>query len=284
MKFSEFLWEEFIYGGHWLSIGASSIVLSIMIIYDMSVHWEFLFIVYLLLQCIYSYNHYKEFEEDLHSNSPRVKHLSKYRYRIPYIIGIYGVIFLGLLIYSGNKESIFFGGFLLLAGLFFTTDGKKITKKIIGFKTIYVAISWALLVPFTAIYCSYVLSMHLLLLFIFVFLRFIVSTTFFDIKDMKSDKKQGFLTLPLVIKNNKHWLFYLHMLNAISFLPIILGILLQIFPIYLIFLLVLFVYSLYYIQKAKKKDIDMLSLSYIIVDGEFYYWPFLLILGLIFIS
>jgi hypothetical protein len=108
MKFSEFLWEEFIYGGHWLSIGASSIVLSIMIIYDMSIRWEFLFIVYLLLQCIYSYNHYKELEEDLHSNSPRVKHLTKYRHFIPYITSIYGVIFLGLLIYSGNKESIFF--------------------------------------------------------------------------------------------------------------------------------------------------------------------------------
>ena len=126
--------------------------------------------------------------------------------------------------------------------------------------------------------------MQLIFLFIFVFLRFIVSTTFFDLKDMKSDKKQGFLTLPLVIKNNKNWLFYLHLLNVISFLPIICGILLQIFPLYMIFLLVLFVYSFYYIQKATKENIDMLSLSYIIVDGEFYYWPFLFILGLIFIS
>ena len=101
---------------------------------------------------------------------------------------------------------------------------------------------------------------------------------------MKSDKKQGFLTFPLVIKNDKHWLFYLHLLNAFSFLPITLGIFLQIFPLYALSLVVLLLYSFYYLQKAKNNDYDILSLSYIIVDGEFYYWPFLLLFGLIFIG
>jgi 4-hydroxybenzoate polyprenyltransferase len=284
MKYSDFLWNEIIYGGHWLSIGAAAITLSIIILLNNKIRWELLIISYLLVQAIYTYNHYKELEIDVFSNSPRVKHLSSHKSILPYLLGLYVTLFFTILIFFGTRESIFFGGFLLIIGLLFSGGGKKISGKIVGLKSVYVSLSWAFSVPFIALYCGYPFNNQILFLFMFVFFRFFVSTNFFDIKDIKSDIKNNIWTFPIILKNKKNLITFIHLLNGLSMLPIIVGVALKILPIYSILLLVLFFYSFYYIYKVKSDQLDISTLSYIIVDGEFYYWPFLLYLGLILIS
>lgn len=281
MSLSKFIWGEFVYGGHWLSIGASAIALSTMILLDFTVKWEFLLIVYLGTQCIYNYNHYKEIKKDSINASERVDHLKKYYPLLPSITTIYGIMYFSLLIYFGNKESIFFGGFLLLLGLLFTYKGKSISKKIVGFKSIYTAFSWALLTIFSAVYISHPINAMLILFFIFVFLRWMVNTTIFDIKDVKSDKKERLLTIPIVLDDKLSR--SLHMLNFLSFVPLILGIYLNYFHLYVSLLIFLFFYSFYYIRRANHENIDIQSLSYILVDGEYHYWPFLLLIGIVLI-
>jgi len=281
MELSKFSWNEFIYGGHWLSIGASAIALSTMILLGFTIRWEFLLIVYLGTQCIYNYNHYREIDKDSLNGSERVEHLKKYDSHIPTITAIYGVLYLSLLVYFGENQSIFFGGFLLILGLLFTYRGKNISKRIVGFKSVYTAFSWALLPIFTAIYVSYQINETLILFFLFVFLRWMVNTVTFDIKDTKNDKKEKLLTFPIVYKTKLPIL--LHMLNLLSFMPLMIGIYLDLIPSYVFVLLLLFFYSFYYIEKAKSENVDVQSIYYLIVDGEYYYWPILLLVGLIII-
>ena len=154
-KIGTFLKNEFIYGGHWLSLNGFAIAFSMQLLLGISIRWEFLVMVYFLLQCVYNYNHYKEIEIDFSSNSDRVIHLKKYKELSPYIITGYGIGFVVPLILFGNFLSIFFGLFLLTLGLLYTSDSKKVSKKVVGFKSFYTAFAWALLIFFTAFYCSY---------------------------------------------------------------------------------------------------------------------------------
>lgn len=278
MDLSKFGWNEFVYGGHWLSIGASAIALSTMILLDFAIRWEFLLIVYLGTQCIYNYNHYEEMDKDSLNDSERVEHLRKYDCHIPTITAIYGIMYFSLLVYFGENQSVFFGGFLLILGLLFTYGGKNLSKKIMGFKSAYTAFSWALLPIFTAIYISYQINEKLILFFLFVFFRWMVNTITFDIKDIKSDKKEKLLTFPIVYKDELSKL--LHIMNLLSFMPLIIGIYLGFIPSYVFLLFLLFFYSFYYIEKAKRENIDVQSIYYILVDGEYCYWPILLLIGL----
>jgi 4-hydroxybenzoate polyprenyltransferase len=282
MRYSDFIWNEFIYGGHWFSISASSIAFSTMILLDINIKWEFLLIVYLLIQCIFNYNHYKEIEINTLSKAERTNHLKKYQKLLPLLIIVYGVGFFALLFYFGNFKSFIFGGLLLLLGLSFTTLFKKPTEKIIGFKTFYASFSLSLLIIFTAFYCSYSMNFLLFQLFVFLSLRFMVSSSFSDIKDMDVDKKRNLITLPVYFGKQK-FLFFLHILNFMTFIPLLITVM-EITPSFSSFVIFSYLYSFYYISKAKNTEIDIQSLTDVIVDGEFIFWPFFLFVGLLFIA
>lgn len=277
MNKSEFIWNEFVYGGHWFSISASSIVFSTMILLDIQIKWELLLIVYLLLQCVYNYNHYKELYIDLISRSERPDHLSRYIRLLPFVTLGYGIALFSLVVYFGNIKSLIFSIFLLILGLSFTSIFKKFTIKILGFKNYYASFTLGLLIIFTALYCSYDINLLLFELFIFISLRFIISSSFSDMKDIDADKKQNLITLPLYF--GKHnFLTFLQILNFITFIPLFI-IVTQINYSFVLFLLFTFLYTFYYIEKAKKTETDIQSLTNIIVDGEFIFWPFLLFIG-----
>ena len=284
MRYLDFIWNEFIHGGHWGSLNASAISLSAMVILKTDIRWELILIAYLGTQCIYNYNHFKELEFDIVSNSPRVNHLRKYLDVLPILTAIYGTIFFSLLIYFGNKLSIFFGGFLLIFGLLFTNKGKDISKKIIGFKSFHASFGWALLIILTAIYCSYHIDLTVFLLFIFVFIRIMINTSFSDIKDLKSDRKKKLLTFPMFFKDKKYYLHLLHIINFMSFIPLWLGVILGMMPYFSLFLFFSLFYSFFYIKKAENKEISVDSLYNVIVDGEYYYWPFLLFIGILIVG
>lgn len=273
-----FIKNEFIYGGHILSIGTSLIALSTMLLLNIAIRWEFLLIIYLGTQCIYNYDHLKEFDSDETNNSKRTEHLKKYQSLIPYILIFYGTSYFALLFFFGNIESIIYGLILLTCGLLYTIKFKDITRRIVGFKSVYTALSWGLMVLFTAIYCSYSANILLFVILLFVFLRWFVNTSFCDFKDVDSDKKENLLTLPIYFGKEK-FLKFLHIINFTAFLLLFFAILFGIAPLSSIFLFFFFIYGAYYIQKAKNPETDLESLSNIVVDGEFMFWPIFLIIG-----
>lgn len=281
MKRSDFLWNEFIYGGHWLSIGAGAIVFCAMIIFNFMIRWEFILLIYLIVQCSYNYNHYKELHSDMISESPRAVHLKKYVERMPWIIFLYGLFYVLILLLFGNLSSIIFGLALLAISLFFTYKGKKIFSRLIGFKSYYAALTWAALIPFAAIYVSYPINLTVFLFSLLVFIRLLVSINFFDIKDMVSDSKDEIRTLVLNLGREK-FILLLHILNLSSMILILFGIFFNIFPFFISGLAFIFFYSFFYIIKGREDSQNIQTISYIVVDGEYYYWPILLLIMLLF--
>jgi len=274
----DFICNEFIHGGHLLSLGCSAITLSIMLLVHTLIRWEFLLIVYFGTYCIYNYDHYKGLNIDSLNNSNRSNHLKKYNKIVPVIIIIYAIGFFSLLIVFGSLQSLIFGGALLFSGLFYTRKVKKLTEKIVGFKNFYTSLSIASLILFTGVYCSYQIGIVLLLLFVFMFFRLIVNTCFCDIKDIDTDRKYRIKTFPIILGKEK-FLSILHVINILSFIPLLIGVYLHILPIFSLILVISIVYCFYYIQKAKQQRTNIQSLSSIMVDGEFAFWPLILFVG-----
>lgn len=264
-------------------MGAAAIALSAMVLLEMNIRWEFLFIAYFGTQFIYNYNHHKEIDIDSSTNTSRTMHLGIYHKYSKILIVIYGAIFFILLILFGNSETFLFGGLLLLIGLLFSYTIKDFFGKIAGVKLLYTSFAWGLLIPFTAIYCSHPLDKSIIIFFVFTSFRAIITTTFFDIKDIVIDTKRNIVTLPAILGKDR-CLDFLHLFNFISLLPIIFGVIIGIIPKYSIFLISLFFYTYYYTQKTKYDTVDLPMISYIIVDGEFVFWPFLLMLGIVFMT
>jgi 4-hydroxybenzoate polyprenyltransferase len=273
-----FIVNEFVYGGHILALGSSFVAVSTMILFNFAIRWEFLPIIYLMTLCIYNFDHFKELETDLSNNSGRVNHLLKYKKLLPFLIAFYGVVSIVLLLVFGNLQSIFFGIIFLSMGLVYSYKVKEFTSKILAFKNFYTASAVALSVFFTVIYCGYGVSYLFLTIFIFLFLRFLINTSFCDIKDMDTDKKQGLLTLPLYFGKSK-FLILLHLINFLSFIVLLFSIIMNIIPVSASFLLVVNLYCFYYIEKSKNPETNISALSDIIVDGEFIFWPIFLITG-----
>jgi len=278
MKYSNFIWNEFVYGAHWISLSSISISLCTMLLLDLQIRWEFLLIVYLGTLSIYRYNHYKEIKLDELSNSGRTNHLKKYEKILPFTIFIFAILFFVFLIYYGNLKSIFFGIILLLLGFFFTDIFKKATRVVIGFKSFYTSFSFSLLILFTTTYCSYQINKIALFFLLFCFLRFLIGTSYCDIKDIQNDKKRNLLTLPIIL-GNERFLTLIQLINLASLSFIVIAIFLHIFPIYTLVLSFAFFYSFYYIVKSHDTSYCFDSLFAVIVDGEFIYWPFLFLIG-----
>jgi len=275
----DFIKNEFIHGGHLAALSVSTIALSAILLFNLSIKWDFLLIVYLLTLCVYCYDYHKGLKMETINNQYRSNHLKKYSKCFPIILLFYVTAFITVLLYFGNLGSLIFGGLLLIAGVLYTYKFKKITRKIIGFKNYYTSFSISSLAIFASIYYgTQVIAWVLLLIFILLFLRLMINTSFCDIKDINVDKKNNLLTLPIVLGKEK-LISYLHIINIISIIPIFIGIYLKLLPLFSLFLLATTFYSSYYLLKTKNKTINIQSISSTLVDGEFIIWPFLLILG-----
>lgn len=284
MKLMEFIWDEIVYGGHWASLSAPAIALSLIMILNLEIRLEFILMIYFATQCIYTYNHYKEITNDILSNAPRVNHLKRYENFLPYIVALYGISFFALLFYFSNKFSLYLGSFLLLLGLLFTSHGKNLSSRFMGFKNIYISLCWGGLVLFTAVYYKHPINLSVILFFTFVFLRFFIDSTFFDIKDIDADKKKNLLTLPIIFGEKNKCINFLHLMNIISSIPIAIGVLYRDFPTYTLFILLTIIYNALYLEKSKGNENEILSISYIFADGEYCFWPAYLFFGMLLLA
>jgi len=278
MKISEFIWDEIVHGGHWGSLSAPAIALSFMYIVG-DIRWELLVIVYLATQAVYTYNHYKEMEKDKLSNAPRVRHLRRYKKYLPLITACYSIGFFSLLFYFANKPALYLGSFIFLLGILFTRHGKHITTNIPAFKTIYTSLCWGMIPIFITVYCNLPFDLSIFLLSVFVFLRFTIDTIFFDIKDIETDKRQGLLTMPIIFGSRERCSNFLHIINLLSILPIMAGIITGILPAFATLITLTAIYTFIYLEKSKQRGVDILYISYILVDGEYIFWPLYLLVG-----
>ena len=272
------IWNEFVYGGHLLSFGAVSIVYTASILLDIRITWDFLLVVYLGTESVYLYNRFKEYKVDFLTNPERTEHIKKYVKYIPFIIFLMTFSAIVFVVYFNKISALTFGLLLLIIGLLYSLFFKKITEKIIAFKSFFISLMWSLLVLFLAIYYSAPINLALFLFSVFVFLRFFVSVSFFDIKDIKTDKQEGLKTLAVVLKQSTLWQF-LSIIAILAVLPLIIGVYLRILPISSLMLFLTIPYTFFYFKQLENKNISPYFLYNVIVDGEFIFWPFFILIG-----
>lgn len=272
------IWNEFIYGGHLLSLGAVSIVYTSAVLLNIKITWDFLVITYLGIYTPYLYNRYKEFNKDFLTNPERTEHIKKYVKYIPLIIIFFLIIIVGIFLYFNKITALLFAIFLLLFSFSYSILFKGISKKIVGFKNFYISLSWALLGILLAIYYSFSFNLTLFLIIIFIYLRLFLNTISFDIKDVENDKKEGLLTLPILLEE-KGLLTILSLINIVTIIPIILGWILHLLPFYSLVLLFVLPYTFYYLNKFRKEKMNNRFLCYVVVDGEYIFWSIFILLG-----
>ena len=151
-KILNLIWNEFVYGGHLLSLGAVSIVYTASILLDIRITWDFLLVVYLGTESVYLYNRFKEYEVDFLTNPERTEHIKKYVKYIPFIIFLMTFSAIVIVVYFNKISALIFGLLLFFGGLLYSKFLKKITRKIIGFKDFLISFLWATLVIFLAYY------------------------------------------------------------------------------------------------------------------------------------
>ena len=278
------VWNEFIYGGHLLSLGAAGIVWSVVIILEESANWQILVIAYLISQIIYNYDHSKKGKKDLRTNPERTKHLQKTEKWFLFIFLFYLLLCFSLLVMFANLSTFLFALFLMITGVFYTDFFKKITGKMFGFKNFYVALLWAAGSLLPLFYYSYNFNWLFVLFFFYIFLRSYLNAVFFDIKDMEDDKTERLKTLPIIF-GKEATLRCLYLVNLFSFLPLFVAVYLEIFPVFALFLTLFFFHSFYYLKKARNADLKKIRhTSYIMVDGEDILSPLVLIAGKLLLS
>lgn len=271
-KLLDFLKNEFVYGGHLLSLGAVGIVITAALILDIGITWDFMLITYSLIYIAYSYNRLIEFRSDYLTNPLRTQHLERSIRFLPFVIILASSIVVFLTAKFGNVRSIFLVVLLVIGSLLYSVCLKGLTRNIVGFKSFYVSFFWAFLIALLASYYYRPLSAAVLIIFLFVFLRLVVNTVFFDIKDIDSDGRRGLKTLPVYLGKTRV-IALIHVLNLASFAPLLVGVFFNVIPSVSMSLLLFIFYSYYYLDLVKNSNVNIQKLSYLMVDGEYILWP-----------
>ncbi|MFA7243857.1 MAG: UbiA family prenyltransferase [Patescibacteria group bacterium] len=273
------IWSEFIYGGHLLSIGSAGIVFSAAKLIGSSYDWAILIVVYCFSQAIYLFNRLEEFETDIETNPSRTEHIKNRLKSLKIEILAYLVFAYVIMIYQRTWGAIFFSFIPLFIGWTYTKYLKDLTSKIIGLKTIIVSITWALLLPFYYLYFEISSNlMTFLLVFLFILLRWVLNTSFFDVKDIAGDQKIGLKTYPVYF-GIKRYMLYAKILNFVSVVPIVIGVINSIFPKWALVFVILIPFIHVCLNNSQKYPKKM-SYYYVYADSEFIVWALLVVIGL----
>lgn len=271
----KFITDEFVHGAHIVSIVAVGIMFSTILILGLPFSWQLLLITYLLYQVIYKYNYYKELHSDLDSNPERANFILRQRKWILLSLVMSVVLVSITLTFQGVKVAAL-GFFIMIGGILYTTYFKKI--RIIGFKNYYIAFFWSLLTYLVSIFYEINLQgTHYL--GVFVFFRVLTNTIFFDIKDIDSDRARNIMTIPAYLGKNIT-IILLCIINTLSFIPLVLGVYFSYLPVFTLSLMIAILNGYFFILKGVNiTGRNLRYYSYIFVDGEFIFWPLILVLA-----
>jgi len=274
-KILKFVWDEFIYGGHLFALNAVSIVLMCTILFDFQSRWDFIIVIYLIFYSIYLNDHFKGAEKDFLTNAQRAKHL-KNRKKAPLVI--FGSVLISgiILFYFNNFYNLIFGFIILILGLFYGACFKRITRKILGFKNLFVSLVWAIIPIFLFFYYSYSFTSAMVLISIFIFLRMLIIQILFDIRDIDSDKRERLLTIPIVLGRGGA-INILKLINILIMFLMICGLYFNIISESLFILILIIFYSFYYIRKIENLLNKNNNLYFLFATIEPIVWFFLVL-------
>lgn len=164
-----------------------------------------LFAVFLSTFSIYSLNRLTDMEEDLINTPERESYVKgKEKTLLALCIMSYGIaLLLGFLV---KPISIVVLLFPLFIGVLYSMEfSRKLPrlKNISGMKNISVSLSWTVGAVFLPLIFKYPGFSVVSLLFYFVFIKCLVDTISFDVRDIEGDRKSGVKTIPVLLGRSR---------------------------------------------------------------------------------
>ena len=277
--------REFVYGGHLLALGTSSIAAFSAILLGYAPTIDLLVMAYLFSYGAYSMNRSVEMSQDSLSNPQRTQYLASRKRFLPAITA--SCFLLGYVLAALRSIPFFLALLIpLILSLAYSVGSKKILSPLLGVKrlkekllvkNITISLGWSLIPLLVGLYYQQI-RLVLLALEPFVFLRLFVNTIFFDERDMKGDNSNGIRTLPTTFGIKKTNMI-LNMVDLFSVAYVILLIVSNLVPLYSIAILALPAYSISYRWLSTKARVNIDFLCDVVGDGEYVLWGAMLLLG-----
>jgi 4-hydroxybenzoate polyprenyltransferase len=166
---------------------------------------------------------------------------------------------------------------MVIGGIMYTEYLKRVP--LLGYKNFYTSLFWSMVVFLIPLSYKSENFLPYILIAFFVFLKLLVNTIFFDIKDIKTDQEKKLKTFP-VLWGKTTTLSILHLVNVLSLSPLLLGVNYQILPDVSLSLITTNIFPLYYLTYSYFVNEKSLRLvSYTLVDGEYIFWPLIVFIG-----
>jgi 4-hydroxybenzoate polyprenyltransferase len=276
-RLSKIFFDHAVFSCHIIAIGAFTIALTYMLVVG-SVRIEAAIGIYLVALFIHLADRYLGIEKD----STSVKYAYYERYRVLIYSQMLLSIALTIVLFLDQPAMYIFSFTLVFLGWMYSALFKKVTKYVVGFKSVYTALMFAS----SAVYAAYYLFLvedviafpALLVVFLFFFLRWFANTIFCDLKDMSDDRLGGLKTFALYL-GKKRLLSMIVALNILSILVIIIGVVMSIMPVPALILVLVPFYSFVYLYFSTKQNIEDRVLADVWADGESIIWLLMVMIG-----
>jgi len=203
------------------SLGAIAEIVAVSLIFDIKISILFLVLVTVLISIIYCWDFYQEYAPQLNKF-----HQTSTLSAIIILIASYII----LVSFINNLLIVACFSILLVASLFYDKFFKRITKNVLGFKDVFVAICWNLLILILFLSSSASNPNTIILFLIFVFTRDVSNISYCDIKDISNDKKNELKTFAEILGINK-LVHSLMITSLISIIIIVVGVHFELLPV-----------------------------------------------------
>jgi 4-hydroxybenzoate polyprenyltransferase len=151
-------------------------------------------------------------------------------------------------------------------------------KDITGIKNIVVALSWAVLGTSFPLAVAFKNFNQIVYIFYFIFIKFFINTTLFDVRDIKGDRINGVITIPVYLGLQKTK-YLLLILNSTFIMWLFFSYLQGFFQEYFFVLTFTIFYGYFYILHFCGEGIEIRKSLDLLVDGE---WILVVIVASIF--
>jgi 4-hydroxybenzoate polyprenyltransferase len=282
------IFSYFVNAGGILAASASGMALTTEILLNIPISLPLILAIFLFTLFSYHIDHKTGAKDDIITNPERAKSLMGNN-SLDYVITFGFFLSIVLAAYFGNLYSVILILIFPIAVFLYSVEwipkrlskfiGFSKVKQILFLKNIFVAIFWSLIAVLTAIFHNYPINNTVVAISGLIFLRFLINTIAFDVKDIFTDRLHQINTLPVMI-GVKGTQYLLHTLNLIAFGYLLFFVFLGVFPKAALLLNLIAVYAFYFITKLSNTKINQTFLYDIVIDGEFIVWVPLALLGL----
>ena len=279
-------YRELIYGGHLLALGTASMAATASLLLGNPPTLDLLVMAYLFSFGAYAVNRWSDFDEDAVSHPDRTSYLKARRGALPWVAA--SAFGLGYA-FAALRNPYFLGGLLAPLALAVTYSiGSDRLKRAVGVsrlkeglvvKNLAISLGWSLVPVLVGLYYLK-FPAPLLLLCPFIFMRLLVNTVFFDMRDVDGDLQYGVRTLPATIGPEKSRRVMAAVdVGAAAYVAALVG--LGALPTFALPLAGLTVYSMAYRFYSGRTGRHADSIRDLVADGEYLLWGVVTYIGFV---